>query len=211
MKHGFEPFTIVKSLLPVALLFNAAIQDFRRRELNASAWAPIITLGIVSLGVELLASLNVGDVVTRLGITIVTLSLPYFLRLYELGDAIIVIGLSLTHISTTRPFLGGCFLRTLFPDFGLTVLWNTEIIMLLIVLSKRFFDLVSEGRGETLTNSKPLHAKITHGIPPKAVRENKRRSSFLKQKIPLVSFILPGYVVTILFGSLTPLSFQPLL
>ncbi|MEM1558615.1 MAG: hypothetical protein QXT26_03055 [Thermoproteota archaeon] len=211
LKHDFEPFTIVKSFLPVVLLFNAAIQDFRHRELDASAWVPIIILGIFSLGFELLASLNVGGVVTRLGVTIITLSLPYFLRLYELGDAIIVIGLSLTHISTTRPFLGGGFLRTLFPDFGLTVLWNTEIIMLLIVLSKRFLDLVSENWWEIFTNSKLLHARITHGITLKAVKENKREGSFLKQKIPLVTFILPGYAVTILFGSLIPPFFQPLI
>lgn len=209
-KHCLESLTITRNFLPVIFLFNAAAQDLKNRELDASAWVPMIMLGIVSLGVELAASLNIWKVIMSVVVTLATLCLPYFFKLYELGDAIMMIGLGLTHISTMRPVLGGFFLRTLFPDFGLTVLWNTELIMIVTALLKRLYDLASGGWGKSPTSDKSPYARAPYLISPRSAKEDKHaEASFLKHTIPLVSFLLPGYVVTILFGSLVPPPFQP--
>jgi len=196
---------LIRAVLPIAPLLNAAVQDFKRRELDASAWVPILVVGIVFLVVELAASSNTGGIVARLVITLTTLLLPYFLHLYKLGDAIVMIGLSLTHVSTTKPILGGFLLTALHPDFGLTVLWNTEIIMLLLTLLEAFCKASSRGLKRGAASSKATSEEASP-IPLWVGRGKIRR--FFRREAPLVSFLLPGYVVTILFGSLVPLPFQ---
>jgi len=205
----YEAFNHIKNFIPVVLLLNAAVQDFKRKELGASAWLPIITLGVFSLCVELTASPNRVETITRLVATLTTFSTLYFLNLYEAGDAVIVIGLSLTHISTKKPLVRGCFIQTLFPDFGFTILWNTELMMLILVSLKTVSKKASEALRTCIVKNMLLHIKIAHLMfSNKTNGEDCDKPSVLKQKIPLVSLLLPGYVITILFGSIAPLPFQ---
>jgi len=192
----------IRIFLPPLLLLEAAIQDFKNRELDASAWLPLVILGIVYIGVELLDSSCLMDIVAKLVVTLTTVFLPYFLNLYEIGDAVIMAGLSLTHISTTRPFLRGSFLRIFFPDFGLTILWDTEIIMLLTALSKTLCNLALRRPVRFLLEEK-VGVGIAHSNTIKRYFE-----AFLKQNTPFVSLLLPGYVVTLLFGSIIPLPLE---
>ncbi|MEM3711927.1 MAG: hypothetical protein QXR97_00070 [Thermoproteota archaeon] len=205
-EHGFEAFRLLRTILPIVLLSNAALQDLRHRELNASAWFPMIIMGIVFLGVELATSPRAVGIIVRLVITLVILLLPYFLHLYELGDVIVIISLSLTHISTTEPILGGFFIIRLFPDFGLTMLWNTELIMLFLVLLKTIYELASGNWGKRKVGKHSPDSNVSLNLV--VIRKNENsRASFFKQETPLISFLLPGYVLTILFGSIFPLPF----
>jgi len=186
-------------------LFNAAIQDWKRRELNASAWAPIVIVGFFFLVLELVTS-KAWDIVSKLTITLITLLLPYFLHLYELGDAVVIISLSIAHVSTIRPILGGFFLTTFFPDFGLTMLWNTELIMILISSLRKIYNYAL-GRRRRLMEEHPEDGSIL-SIDVEAFEKNGvDKTHFLKKEVPLVSFLLPGYVLTIFFGSIIPLPF----
>lgn len=197
---NIEAFSMLKAVVPIVFLFNAAIQDWRRRELDASAWAPMVIMGFFFLGLELASPFRVWNIVLKLITTLITLLIPYFLHLYELGDAVVVISLSLVHVSTTKPILGGFFLTTPFPDFGFTMLWNTELITLLLFLLKKVYKSALRKRLLTVGNTSSTRIE--------AVRENKGgKALFLKQELPLVSFLLPGYVLTILFGSIIPLPF----
>ncbi|MDW8033921.1 MAG: hypothetical protein RMI79_03150 [Nitrososphaerota archaeon] len=189
---------IFRAFLPMIPLFKAALRDWKHRELDASTWIPMILMGIFFLGAELATSLT-WNIVLKIVITLIILLFPYFLHLYELGDAIAIISISLTHISTTKPILGGFFITTIFPDFGLTMLWNTELIMLLVASLETAYGLASSGRRKSLNlNAFPPYFCIVK-------EKDLSKASFLKREAPLVSFLLPGYVLTVLFGSIIPI------
>lgn len=206
----YELFNSIKNFIPLLLLIKAAVQDFKQKELDASSWLPIIILGGLSLGVELTVSPNGVEVIMRLVVTLTVFSTLYFLNLYEAGDAVMMIGLSLIHISTKRPLVGGCFLQTLFPDFGFTILWNTELLVLILISLKTAFKTFSRALKKDIVNNRLFDIKTAHLMFPGKIRgKDYVEPNVLKQKIPLVSLLLPGYVVTILFGSIAPLPFQP--
>ena len=203
----YEVFNHIRNFVPIVLLLNAAVQDLKHRELDASAWLPIITLGVFSLSVELTASSNRVETIMRLVVTLTIFFTLYFLNFYGAGDAVVMTGLSLTHISTKKPMVKGCFLQTLFPDFGFTILWNTELIILMLISLKIVSKMISKAFKTHIVKNK-LHVKIAQLMfSEKTGGEDREEPSVLKQKAPLVSLLLPGYLMTILFGSIVPLPF----
>jgi|YelNatPaOPRAMG01_1025707.scaffolds.fasta_scaffold32532_2 hypothetical protein len=205
---GLQAFSSLRIFFSALLLCHAAIQDIKRRELEASAWVPIILLGVSTLIVELAVFSQLETILPKLALTLATLSLLFLLGLYELGDALMLIGIGLTHISTTRPLVQGCLLQLPFPDFSLTVLLNAELFSLTIIVLNLVHNLNSGALAEV--RKKFLREKLIHLLLLKAVKpdvETGRRIVFVKQTVPMVLFILLGYVATLLFGSLIPLPY----
>ncbi|MEM2940163.1 MAG: hypothetical protein QW304_01210 [Thermoproteota archaeon] len=205
---GLQAFSILRTVFSALLLCHAAVQDVKNRELESSAWAPIILIGVSTLIMELVSS-RLETILPRLALILSTLSLLFLLGLYELGDALILIGIGLTHISTTRPLAQGCLLQLPFPEFSLTVLLNAELFSLTIIVLNLVHNLYSGALAEV--REKILREKILHLLFLKAVKpdvETGRRIMFVKQTVPMALFIFLGYVATLLFGSLIPLPYN---
>jgi hypothetical protein len=209
--QGLQAFSSFKTPLSILILCHAAFQDLKKRELGASAWVPILLLGVLTLILEP-ASTTLLEKALSLVQTLSVLSTLFLLGLYGLGDALILAGICLTHVSTTRP-LQGCLIRLLYPDFSLTVLLNAEILSLTTVASNLVHNLRS-GAWDSLSREEPFKRRVARMLLLRAVRQsveapeeayNGRKMFFAKQTVPMVVFILPGYVATLLLGSLIPL------
>ncbi|MBO3833258.1 MAG: hypothetical protein FGF51_07785, partial [Candidatus Brockarchaeota archaeon] len=121
----------------------------------------------------------------------------------------------LTHVSTTMPLLHGGLLRVFYPDFSLTVLLNAEILSSTIVASNLVHNLRSGAWGSY--PSEPFKKRIIRMLLLRAVGNGESSLKeldigsagsgivFVKKTVPLAFFILPGYLATLLFGSLLPL------
>jgi hypothetical protein len=210
-----QAFSCFKTFLPVVLLCRAALQDLEEREVDASAWLPILLLGLSNLVLEL-ASNMLQETFFKVFQAISLMGLLLLLRLYGPGDALILVGICLTHVSTTRPLLQGRFLQLFYPDFSLTVLLNAEVLSLATVASNLLRNLCS-GAWRTLPKEEPLRKRIASMLLPNTVRlrvEAPRggcaagsggcRIVSAKQTVPMALFILLSYVATLLFGSLIP-------
>jgi hypothetical protein len=205
---GLQAFSSLRIIFSTLLLCHAAIQDIKHRELEASAWVPVILFGVSTLIIELAVSSSLETILSRLVLMLATLSLLFLLGLYELGDALILAGIGLTHISTTRPLVQGRLLQMPFPEFSLTVLLNAELFSLTTIVLNLVHNLHSGALAEV--RKKIFHGKIIHLLLLKAVKpsvETGRRIVFVKQTVPMVLFILLGYVATLLFGSLIPMPY----
>ena len=209
--QGLQAFSGLKTLLSLLILCHAAFQDLEERELGASAWLPILLLGALTLILEPAQLL----LETALSIihTLSVLSILFLLGLYGLGDALILAGICLTHVSTTRPLLQGCLVKLLYPDFSLTVLLNSEILSLTMIASNLAHNLRS-GAWDSMPKEEPFKKRVVKMLLLRAVKQcveaqgeacNAQKKFFAKQTVPMVVFILPGYVATLLFGSLIPL------
>ncbi|MGC8831620.1 MAG: hypothetical protein ACP5PQ_03470 [Thermoproteota archaeon] len=202
---GLQAFSSLRIVFSALLLCNAAFQDVKNRELEASAWVPIILIGISTLIVELVFS-RLETILPKLALILSTLSLFFLLGLYELGDALILVGIGLTHISTTQPLAQGRLLQLPFPEFSLTVLLNAELFSLAIIVLNLVHNLHSGALAEV--RGKVLREKVLHLFFLKAVKpgvETGRRIMFVKQTVPMALFIFLGYAATLLFGSLVPM------
>ncbi|MEM2088633.1 MAG: hypothetical protein QXF52_08220 [Thermoproteota archaeon] len=205
---GLQTFSSLRIVFFALLLCNAAIQDVKNRELEASAWVPIILIGVSTLIVELVFS-RLETILPRLALILATLSLLFLLGLYELGDALILVGIGLTHISTTKPLIKGCLLQLPFPEFSLTVLLNAELFSLIIIVLNLVHNLYSGALADV--REKVLREKVLHLLFLKAVKpgvETGQSIKFVKQTVPMVLFIFLGYAATLLFGSLIPLPYN---
>jgi hypothetical protein len=181
-----------------------------KRELVASSWLPILLLGALTLILE-----PASTILERAPSLIQTLSVLitlFLLGLYGLGDALILAGICLTHVSTTRPLLQGCLLRLLYPDFSLTVLLNSEILSLMMILSNFVHNLRAGAWGNLKEES--FKKRVMKMLLLRAVRQgvedlgkvyDGQKTFFVKKTVPMVVFILPGYVATLFLGSLIPL------
>lgn len=204
---GLQTFLSLRIAFSTLFLCHAAFQDVKHRELEASAWVPIILLGVSTLIIELTVSSKLETILPRLMVMLVTLTLMFLLGLYELGDTLLLIGIGLTHISITQPLLQGCLLQLPFPEFSLTVLLNAELFSLIMIALNLIHNLYSGALTEG--GEKPFHEKIIRLLFFKAVKpivETGQSIKFVKQTVPMVLFILIGYVATLLFGSLIPIA-----
>lgn len=203
------------TVFEIIMLCHAAFQDLEKRELDASAWLPILLLGLSAFILQL-ASNMLFETFFKLVQTMSLLGLLLLLGLYGPGDALILAGVCLTNVSTTRPLLQGGLLRVFHPDFSLTVLLNAEILSSATVASNLFHNLRSGAWGPY--PGEPFKKRIVHMLLLRAVRNGGESSPrgldagsaeggivFVKKTVPLAFFILPSYVVTLLFGSLLPL------
>lgn len=210
-----QAFSDLRIIFSTLLLCHAAVQDLKHKELEASAWIPIVLLGVSTLIFEITVFSQLETVLPRLALMLTILSLMFLLGLYELGDAIILVGIGLTHISTTRPLVQGCLLQLPFPEFSLTVLLNAELFSLTTIVSNLVHNLGSGALAEV--KKKLFHKRLVYMLLLKAVKrgvetgreeyvtEDSKRMMFVKQTVPMVLFILLGYVATLLFGSLIPM------
>lgn len=206
-----QDFLGLKALFIVPMLCYAAYQDLENRELDASTWASMLILGISMITLEFTPTM-LPQMFLKLTQSIALLTMFLLLGLYELGDALILIGICLAHVSTSRPLLGGHFLKPYFPDFSLTVLLNSEIFSLTTMLSNLIHNLRS-GAWNTLAVDEPFQKKVFCMLFLRTVGQGldarkghaTNHSTFVKRTIPVVLFILPGYVVALIFGSLLPL------
>ncbi len=211
-----QAFSSLKTLVSIFLLCHAAAQDFENRELEASAWVPVILLGALTLILELTVS-PFETILAKVFLNIILLSLFFLLGLYGLGDALILAGVSFTHVSTTRPLLQGRLLQLSFPEFGITVLLNAELLSSATMVLNMVRNLRS-GAWSTVLKGEPFHRRLAYMLLLRAVEQrigaglegcsadgSENRMVFVKQTIPMALFIFFGYVVTLLFGSLIPL------
>lgn len=206
---GLQAFSSLRIVFSALLLCHAAVQDVKHRELDASAWVPIILLGVSTLIMELTVFSQPETILPRLALILSTLSLLFLLGLYELGDALILVGIGLTHVSTTKPLVQGCLLRLPFPEFSLTVLLNAELFSLTIIVLNLAHNLYSGALAESRNNI--LREKIFNLLFSKAVKpgvETGQGIIFVKQTVPMALFIFLGYAATLLFGSLIPLPYN---
>lgn len=203
------------TVFEIILLCHAAFQDLKKRELDASAWLPILLLGLSAFILQLASNMLLENFF-KLVQTMSLLGLLLLLGLYGPGDALILVSICLTHVSTTRPLLQGGLLRVFHPDFSLTVLLNAEILSSTIVASNLFHNIRSGAWGSF--PGEPFKRRIVRMLLLRAVRNRGEPSQkgldtggagsrivFVKKTVPLAFFILIGYVVTLLFGSLLPL------
>ncbi|MEM3390251.1 MAG: hypothetical protein QW491_12710 [Thermoproteota archaeon] len=203
------------TVFEIILLCQAAFQDLKKRELDASAWLPILLLGLSAFILQLASNMLL-ETFFKLVQTMSLLGLLLFIGLYGPGDALILVSICLTHVSTTRPLLHGGLLRFFHPDFSLTVLLNAEILSSTSVASNLFHNLRSGAWSSS--PSEPFKKRFTSMLLFRAVRKGDESSPngldiggaagrivFVKKTVPLAFFILIGYVVTLLFGSLLPL------
>lgn len=212
--NQFQSFSFFKTFLTVVLLCRAALQDLEEREVDASAWLPILLLGLSALALELASNMLL-ETFFKLFQAIGLMGLLLLLRLYGPGDALILVGICLTHVSTTRPLIQGRFLQLFYPDFSLTVLLNAEVLSLATIASNLFRNLCS-GAWRTMSKE-PLRKRIASMLLNTVSRRVEAplggcasgsdgcRIVFAKQTVPMMLFILLSYVATLLFGSLIPL------
>lgn len=215
LSQCLQAFSCFKMLFPVILLSHAALQDLEKRELDVSAWLPILLLGLSALALEL-ASRVLLETFFKLVQTLSLLGLLLLLRLYGPGDALILVGVCLTHVSTARPLLQGRFLKLFYPDFSLTVLLNAELLSLTPIALNLLRNLRS-GAWRNLPKAEPFRERFTRTLL-KTVSRGEAPSGecstgsggcgvvSVKQTVPMALFILLSYMVTLLFGSLLPLS-----
>lgn len=210
--QSLQAFLSVKTLVSMLLLCHAASQDLEGREVEASAWVPVILLGVLTLMLELKVS-PLETLLARAVSTIGVLSLFLLLGLYGLGDALILAGLGLTHVSTTRPLFQGSLLQLPLPEFSLTVLLNAEILSSATMVSNIVHN-VRSGAWSTVLKGEPFQRRLAYALLRRAVEHgvdagpgeySEKRIVFVKQSVPMVLFIFFAYVATLLFGSLIPL------
>ncbi|MGB9718689.1 MAG: prepilin peptidase [Thermoproteota archaeon] len=205
-----QAFSFFKTFLPVVLLCPAALQDLEKREVDASTWLPILLLGLSTLVLELASSMLL-ETFFKLFQAVSLIGLLLLLRLYGPGDALILAGICLTHVSTTRPLLQGRFLQLFYPDFSLTVLLNAEVLSFTTIASNLLRNLRS-GAWRTLPKEEPLGKRVASMLLLKTVSQGEAagsggcRTVSAKQTVPMALFILLSYVATLLFGSLIPVS-----
>ncbi|MBO3755209.1 MAG: hypothetical protein FGF53_10120 [Candidatus Brockarchaeota archaeon] len=214
LSQCLQAFSCFKTLFPVILLSQAALQDLEKRELDVSAWLPILLLGVSALALELASSVLL-ETFFKLVQTLSLLGLLLLLRLYGPGDALIMVGVCLTHVSTARPLLQGCFLKLFYPDFSLTVLLNAELLSLTTIALNLLRNLHSGGC-RNLPKAEPFRKMFVCALLKTVSRGEASEECAagsggcgvvsVKQTVPMALFILLSYVVTLLFGSLLPLS-----
>jgi hypothetical protein len=214
LNQFLQAFACFKTVLEMLLLCPAVFQDLENRELDASAWLPILLLGVSALTLELASNMLLETVLKTVQ-TLSLLGLLLLLGLYGPGDALILVGICLTHVSTTSPLLQGSLLRFSNPDFSLTVLLNAEILSSATVASNLFHNLRS-GAWSSSQPGEPFRRRVSRMLLLRAVGEEESsrkklaqstlsRKVFVKKTVPLTFFILISYGVTLLFGSLVPL------
>ncbi|MEM3646873.1 MAG: prepilin peptidase [Thermofilum sp.] len=215
LNHGLQAFLSVKTLVSTILLCHAAFQDLEGRRVEASAWFPLILLGVLTLMLELTFS-PLESLLERVVSSISLLSLFLLLGLYGLGDALILAGLGLAHVSTTRPLLQGSLLQLPLPEFSLTVLLNAEILSSAMMVSNIAHNLRS-GAWRTVLKGESFRKRLSYmllfravgrrvAVAPESCSDNAGgRMVFVKQTVPMVLFILLGYVATLFFGSIIPM------
>lgn len=203
-----------RSIALIAFLVYASIQDLKRRELGMLAWAPIVLIGLSSLSWELIVH-PTSILPTRLILVSTVIMMPSLLGLYGFGDAFILFGLSLAHITAERPIVGGCFLLLPSPEFGPTLLLNAELLSSSTLISNLIQNLRLKVWKELTMREAPFREKVINMLLLRAMSPREPRSdefvrgyegmTLVKQTIPMVLFILLGYFQTLLFGSLIPL------
>ncbi|MGQ9479524.1 MAG: hypothetical protein ACUVQ0_05895 [Thermoproteota archaeon] len=184
----------IEVLILAPFLTYAALQDVRSREISIFTWGPVLATGVFSGAVSILVSpLHIlPRTVVFTALTVVFSALG----LLKAGDTVLLLGIGLSHVPLERPLISGMFLNIFSPGFGLTVLLNTELLSLTLIPAKIVNGLKKGGWRKALSRiilSVRKHSAHKHDYSHAEIHGN-----------PLVPFMLPGYLFTLLFGSILP-------
>jgi hypothetical protein len=227
---------LAKLFASVILLSYAAIQDIKYRELNVFTCILLLFLGVVSTIIEACnTTISPSTILFQLSTSFITLLLLYFMSFYKLGDMLILFSISLIHPSLTQPVVQGHMLSLTAPVFGLTVLLNTELFSMTVLMLNLIHNLRSEA-WNTAKSSLPAAKRIFYMFFLRAVEREEASSRvykpftrrtvavskpssslkelsitgnnepvFVQYVTPMAFFILVGYLTALLFGSLVPI------